>query len=403
MRVYPFMHSSHIAVCLIAWLVGVAWLYKLLEAARGLATVPNLLGPEYDVAPAGSPSVAVIVPARNEAASVAACLESLVNQDYGDLCVIGVDDRSTDQTGAIMDGLTHAHPARLEVLHVTTLPANWLGKTHAMALAARHAVATHHSDYLLFTDGDILFRHDAIRRSLAQALATQADHFVVLPTTIAKTCGEGMLLSYLQVIGLWAVRPWRVSDPKAMRDAIGVGAFNLIRTSVYQELGGFDAAPMEILEDLNLGHRVKRAGLRQRVATAPGMVCVHWAAGVFGLVNGMTKNLFAIFRFRPALLLAAATLTILFCIAPVAFLALPATRIPGLIGLASVAGLYVLSSRTSRISPMYAALFPISAALLVYSMLRSMLITVLRGGVTWRGTFYPLSELRKHAGLPFWQ
>jgi GT2 family glycosyltransferase len=397
------MHSSHIILSLIAWLIGVVWLYKLFEAARGLPTVPNLLEPEYDVAPAGNPSITVIVPARDEAANVAACLESLVDQDYDNLRVIGVDDRSTDQTGTIMDVLAGTHPDRLEVLHVTDLPANWLGKTHAMALAAQQAIATHTPDYLLFTDGDIVFRVDTIRRSLAHAVATQADHFVLLPTLTVKTRGEAMILSCLQVMSMWAVRLWRVADPRAKRDAVGVGAFNLIRTAVYRQLGGFDATPMEILEDLTLGRRVKHAGFRQRMAIAPGMVCVHWAAGVFGLLNGMTKNVFAVFRFRPVFLLAGAIGLALFCIAPVAFLALPATRIPALIGLVSVVGFYVLSSRITKISSYYAVLFPISAALLAYSMLRSMLITMFRGGVEWRGTFYKLSELRKHADHLFWQ
>lgn len=380
-----------------AWLIALAWLYKLLEAARGLATVPNLLGPEYDTTPAASPSLTIIVPVRNEAEDVAACLESLIHQDYANLRIIAVDDRSTDQTGAIMQTLARAHSGRLEVLTVTELPPNWLGKTHAMALAARTAIDAYQSEYLLFTDADILFQSDAIRRALAQAVATRADHFVLLPTTLVKTLGEGMLLSFLQVMSLWAIRPWRVADPRAKRDALGVGAFNLIRVSAYQQLGGFEVAAMEILEDLDLGRRVKAAGLRQRVATGPGMVCVHWAAGTLGIVTGMTKNLFAVFRFRMELLLAAAVSMTVFCIAPAAFLAFRGMRIPGLLILVSAVGLYALSSRTSRISPVYALTLPIAAAVVVYSMVRSMGVTLFRGGVTWRGTFYPLKELREHA------
>jgi glycosyltransferase involved in cell wall biosynthesis len=393
----PDMHLLSLALIVAAWLIAFAWLYKLLEAARGLATVPNLTAAAYDVAPAGSPSLAVIVPARNEAEDIAACLKSLLNQDYANLRIIAVDDRSTDGTGTIMGELALAHSDRLEVLTVTELPANWLGKTHAMALAARTAIETHQPDYLLFTDADILFRPDALRRALAQALATQADHFVLLPTTLVNTRGEGMLLSFLQVMSMWAIRVWRVEDPGAKRDALGVGAFNLMRTPVYQQLGGFEAAAMEILEDLELGQRVKRAGLRQRAATGPGMVCVHWAAGARGIVTGMTKNLFAVFRFRTELLLAAAGGMVLFCLAPIAFLALPGARVAGLLMAVSVVGLYALSSRTSRISPAYAPTLPVAAAVVVYSMLRSMGITLLRSGVTWRGTFYPLKELRQHA------
>jgi GT2 family glycosyltransferase len=391
------MHLLFLALNVAAWLIALAWLYKLLEAARGLATVPNLLAPEYDVTPTGSPSLTVIVPARNEAEDIAACLESLLNQDYANLQIIAVNDRSTDATGAIMQTLACSHSDRLEILTVEELPANWLGKTNAMAIAARNAIENHHPDYLLFTDADIVFRPDAIRRALAQAVATQADHFVLLPTTLVETVGEGMLLSFLQVMSMWAIRVWRVADPKAKRDALGVGAFNLLRTPVYQQIGGFDVAAMEILEDLELGKRVKQAGFRQRAATGPGLVSVHWAAGAQGIVTGMTKNLFAVFRFRMELLLAAAASMALFCIVPVAFLVLSGTRIAGILTAISAMGLYVLSSRTSRISPVFALTLPIAAVLVVYSMLRSMAITLFRGGVTWRGTFYPLKELREHA------
>jgi len=393
------MHILHLVVIVAAWLIAVAWVVKLAEAARGLASLPNLLDPQFDISPAERPLLAVIVPARNEAANVYACLESLVKQDYGNIRIIAVNDRSTDQTGPIMAKLASANGACLQVLTVAELPPNWLGKTHAMALAARMAIAAHSPDYLLFTDADILFRSDAIRRALAEAVAGRADHFVVLPTTLIKTPGEGMLLAYLQMMSMWAIRPWRVADPKALRDAIGVGAFNLIRTPVYQQLGGFDVTPMEILEDLALGLRVKRAGFRQRVATAPGVVCVHWAEGAQGIVAGMAKNLFAVFRFRPLLLLAAALWMVLFCIAPVAFIALRSTRLAGLISLAAAAALSLLWSRNSQISRLYALTFPIAAAVVVYSMLRSMAITLVVGGVSWRGTFYPLNELRKHASL----
>ena len=383
---------------LLAWLIALAWLWKAITAARGLPRIPNLLLPQYNLTPAGSPSITAIVPARNEADSIATCLESLINQDYPNLQIIAVDDRSTDSTGDLMDSLATQHPGKLRVIHIAELPAGWLGKTHAMSLAARHAIAIHKPDYLLFTDGDVLFRPEAIRRSLAQAIATQADHFVTLPTPIIKTLGEGMLLGYLQVMGLWATRPWRVANPRALRDAVGIGAFNLLRTSAYQQLGGFDVLRMEILEDLTLARRVKLAGLRQRVAIAPGMISLHWASGAIGVVNVMTKNLFAVFRFHVLLLLLACIWFILSCIAPTAFLALPATRLPAIITLASVSLLYILSNRHSLISPWYAAFFPISAALFVYSLLRSMFTTLKLGGVIWRGTFYPIAELRKNIG-----
>jgi glycosyltransferase involved in cell wall biosynthesis len=387
--------ALHCTLSLSAWLIALAWLWKALTSAIGLRRIPDLTAPAHNRTPPNRPSIAVIVPACNEEKNIGACLNSLLEQDYVDVHLIAVDDRSTDDTGAIMDALAANHPDKLTVLHITELPTGWIGKTHAMAYAARHAISLHHPAYLFFTDADILFRPDTLRLALAQAVATQADHFVILPTTIIKSAGEGMLLSYLQVMGLWAVRLWRVSDPTALRDAVGVGAFNLVRTPVYQELGGFETLRMQIVEDLALGARIKREGFRQRIATGPGLVSVHWASGVSGIVNGMTKNLFAILRYNPVIVLLSCLWITLFCMAPVAFLALPQTRTPAILTLASIAFLYFLSSRQSRVSPWNAVFFPLSASLIAYSILRSMLITLKQGGVTWRGTFYPLSELRK--------
>jgi len=387
-----------LAVEVIAWLTALAWLWKLAGAARGLPRIPNLFDPQHDETPSGSPTIVVIVPARNEAEEIAAALKSLLHQDYGNLHIIAVDDRSTDATGRIMDALALAHPDRLTALHVIELPPDWLGKTHAMALAARHADAITRPDYFLFTDGDVHFHPEAVRRSLAQAVATGADHFVTFPTPIIQSIGEGMMLGYLQIMGLWATRPWLAANPRNIRDSVGIGAFCLVRAEAYRQLGGFEALRMEILEDLNFARRIKQAGLRQRVAIAPGMVMLHWASGALGIVNVMTKNLFAVFGFSAALTLLTILWLALFCLAPLVWIFIPATVIPALLVFASIFGLYLLSRRHSRISPWYAVAFPAGAALFIYSLLRSSMTTLIKRGVTWRGTFYPLNTLKTHRG-----
>jgi GT2 family glycosyltransferase len=380
----------------LAWAIALLWVWKAVETFRGLPRVPNLLLPEFDVWPAGEPRVTVVVPARDEADDIAACLASLLAQDYQRLDIIAIDDRSSDGTGAIMDELAAREPRRLSVLHVAELPEGWLGKTHALAMGAQRAIAMQ-PDYLLFTDADVMFQPQAIRRALAQAVATQADHFVLVPTPILRTVGEAALLGFLQVMGLWAARSWRVADAKAKRDAIGIGSFNLLRTSAYLSLGGFEALRMQIVEDVTLARRVKEFGLRQRIAFAPGMVSLHWAAGAMGVVKGMTKNLFAVFAFRPAVLLGACVWFAVFCLGPFVGLGFSATRVPALITLAAIVVLYWLVRRMGGIPVWTALAFPFSAVLFLYSMVRSMVVALRAGGVTWRGTFYSLEELRRSA------
>jgi GT2 family glycosyltransferase len=360
-----------------------------------LPRIPNLLQAKFNRAPEGNPSIIVIVPARDEADALPSCLASLIAQDYRNLKIIAIDDRSTDATGTIMDALVVQHPERLRVLHVKRLPAGWLGKPHAMALAARDAIAVERPDYLLFTDADVIFQPEAIRRSLALAVETEADHFVTFPTPQVKTFGEGVLLGYLGVMGLWATRPWKAADPKAKRDFMGIGAFNLLRTTAYEELGGFESLRMEILEDLVLARKVKLTGLRQGVAIAPGMVSLHWAAGAIGVVKVMTKNLFAIFRFHLELVALVCVVLAILCLGPVVFFLVPSTRFAATFALTSIVALYIVSARHSKISPAYALFFPAGVVLFLFSLLRSVWITLRDGGVTWRGTFYPLAELRR--------
>ncbi len=381
-----------VALKVLLWLVALCWVPRVLAAQRGLPGIPDLLLPENDLTPAGAPTLTVIVPARDEEENVGACLESLLRQDYAGVRIIAVDDRSTDGTGEVMDRLAELHPEELDVMHIRELPGGWLGKTHAMATAARVAA----SDFLLFTDADVIFDPASLRRALANAVATQADHLVLIPTTIRRGWDEAALLGFFQIFGLWGVRPWKVGDPKAKRDAIGIGAFNLIRRTAYEQIGGFASFPMEIVEDLGLGRRVKWAGLRQRVAFGRGLVRVHWASGALGLVNVMTKNMFSVFNFHVWLVLLACGWLGVFAILPFASVFVPGLLAPALVAIVAIAYGYVLMSRPSGISAWNALLAPFAAGLFVYTLLRSMAITLRQGGVVWRGTFYSLAELRRH-------
>lgn len=375
---------------IIAWLLAVAWVTRTFAALRGLPTIPDLCLPAHDIVPTGAPTITVIVPARNEQQDIRACLESLLAQDYPTQ-IIAVDDRSTDTTGAIMDTLASN---RLTPIHIAELPPQWLGKTHAMAVAA----ATSNSDFLLFTDADILFAPSAIRRALAHAVAERADHLVLSPTLIIRRWDEAMILAFFQFCGLLSTPAWRIADPNS-KASIGMGSFNLIRSSAYRSIGGFESFPMEIAEDLGLGRRVKQARLAQRFVCGRNLTRVHWASGARGIVNGVTKNMFSVYGFRVWLSLASC-LALTTCILPFIAIWFRFLTIPSALAIAAMFLGYRAVSRITGLSPWNVLLEPFAAAALIYAMLRSIVTTLRQGGVIWRGTFYPLAELRKHT-TPF--
>lgn len=399
-----FLHG-HLLFAVFAWLIAAAWLSRVIPALWMLPRVPNLVHPTQASAgvaaePAPWPSVTVIVPAKDEAVAIEHSLRSLLSCDYPNLQVSAVDDRSTDATGRLMDAMAVSPEShgRLRVLHVKELPQGWLGKPHAMALAAEGAS----SDWLLFTDADVIFDSRAIRLAVHYAEHSHGDHMVLYPTLILRGVAEKMLIGFFQSVSALAGRPWKIADPKATRDYIGVGAFNLIRRPVYEALGGYAELRMEVLEDLRLGFRAKREGYAQRVAFGKDLVRIRWAESAWGILNNLTKNLYSTFRFRTSLLLAACVGMFVMCLTP--FVALFFPGAPQWAGIVTLVALLLLNLRYWRltdISPVYLALFPVATLLFIGTLLRSMILVLWRGGVLWRGTLYPLKELRRQAG-PLW-
>ena len=393
------MHYFH-------WIAGtilaLAWFSRIVDAAIGMPSVTDVSKPEWDRNPAGAagnlasgnPLVSIIVPARNEEKDIEQSLTRLLELDYDNYEVIAVNDRSTDRTGEIMESVA-VRPAahgRLRVLHHRELPAGWLGKTHAMWTATNEAKG----EWLLFTDADVQFKPDSVRRAMAYAEAERADHVVVFPQMIMKRPGEYMMIAFFQTMFVFGHRPWKVADPKT-KDHMGVGAFNLVRRSVYEAVGTYEALRMEVLDDMKLGKVVKNAGFAQRNVFGGDLISIRWADGAMGVVNNLTKNFFAVLSFQwPRTLIAAFGLAFLNLMPFLGvWLAHGWERLPYAVALASMFLIYLGMSRRSGVPAYYFVLHPISTALFIYTLLLSMSHALWNDGIIWRGTRYPLEELRK--------
>jgi glycosyltransferase involved in cell wall biosynthesis len=419
-------------------LLALAWFSRIIDAALGMPSVADVSRPEWDrnpVAAAGNPRVSIIVPARNEEATIERPLRQLLALDYDNYEVIAVNDRSTDGTGEIMDRVAAeerdqnqqhgqnphppakdagrmGHPVEihiaesshvsqktrdmghplLRVIHHQELPAGWMGKTHAMWTAANQAGG----EWLLFTDADVLFKPDALRRALAYAETESADHVVLFPRMIMKSPGEFMMIAFFQAMFMFGHRPWKVADPKA-KDHMGVGAFNLVRRSTYDAVGTYAALRMEVLDDMKLGKVIKNAGFRQRNVFGEDLISIRWAHGAMGVVNNLTKNFFAVLSFqwwRAAATVVAMAFLNLMPFAGV-FLAHGWARAPYGVALFGMFSIYVGMSLRSAVPFYYFALHPVSTVLFLYTLVKSTVLTLWDDGIMWRGTKYDLAELRK--------
>ena len=391
------------------WIAGIilalAWASRIVDAAIGMPSVADVSRPEWDrnpVSPSGNPRVSIIVPARNEEEIIEQALNTLLELDYDNYEVIAVNDRSTDRTGEIMERISHnltssAKNAKktappLRVIHHNELPAGWLGKTHAMWTAANQATG----DWLLFTDADVLFKPDSVRRALAYAEAEPADHVVLFPRMIMKRPGEYMMIAFFQTMFMFGHRPWKVADPST-DDHMGVGAFNLVRRRVYEAVGTYEALRMEVLDDMKLGKVVKKAGFAQRNVFGDDLISIRWAHGALGVVNNLTKNFFAVLSFQWWRTLISAFGLAFLNYGPFlgTWLAPGWARVPYAVALGSMFLIYIGMSWRSSVPPYYFLLHPLSTTLFIYTLLRSMFLTLWNDGIVWRGTKYPLEELRK--------
>ena len=386
------------------WISGVLlaliWLVPALQFALHFSEVADLTQPEWNPSQdAGLPSLTIVVPARNEEAEIEAALQSLLQLNYPQYQIVAVNDRSTDQTGAIMERLA-AEPSaagKLRTIHVNELPSGWLGKVHAMWLGSQgNAAQPTSSDWLLFTDADCVFHADTLRRAIHYATRTSTDHLVLFPTAHMKTLGERMMISFPQVMSTFAMRPWKVRDPQA-RDHIGVGAFNLIRRSAYNAIGTYENLRLEVVDDIKLGESIKKAGLRQDVVFGPDLVSLRWAVGAAGVVANLEKNLFAFLRFRISLVMAVCAVTFFLCVCPFlgVFLA-PAWAKAGFVAaVAMIALAYTLTGRYMGNSALLFLTCPVAALVFNFAALQSAFLALRDGAITWRGTKYSLTELKK--------
>ncbi len=402
------------------WITGsvlaLIWLSRVVDTSLGVRTLTNISSAEWDrkpATPAGNPRVAIIVPARNEENSIEQALQRLRALDYDNYEVIAINDRSTDRTGEIMNKVGSCSDGRprpsaseagaeldsgttpspqLKVVHIRELPPNWMGKAHAMWTAARQTDA----DWLLFTDADVMFRPDCLRRAIAYAEAERADHVVLLPRVLMKRPGEKMMVGFFQLLFVFGHRPWKVADPKA-KDHVGVGAFNLVRRSTYEAIGTYDRLRFEVVDDMKFGKVIKNSGFRQRVVLGDDLIAIRWALGARGVVNNLTKNFFAVMSFQVWRAVGGSVVLAILNLTPFlgAILVHGWARVPYLVTLTSMFALYAGLWRRDKIGPWYFFLHPVSTVLIIYTVLRSMCVTLWNGGVVWRGTFYPLEELRK--------
>ncbi|WP_240390598.1 glycosyltransferase [Bacillus sp. Y1] len=368
----------------------VVWLLIFVDAKIGLKRIDRL---ENEPASQDGPLVSIIVAARNEEKGVKESLQSQFSQSYGHLEWFLVNDRSTDTTPIIMNEMQSAYK-NVNVIHITTLPPGWLGKNHAMYVGAKQA----RGELLLFTDADVIFQKDAIAKAVHYFMEHELAHLTAAPNLRGQRLWLNSFIAFFMFGFSYFKRPWLANHPRS-KVGIGIGAFNLVRKDAYEKLGTHEVIKMRPDDDLMLGKKMKEMGFRHRIVTALTLLEVEWYSTLKEALIGLEKNTFAGLHYRISMVMFAIFGVFVSQVLP--FFTLFSFE-PILIYL-SIGNIFLLAliysmiiKRMTTYSPWMFLLFPFTAMLFIYSIIRASFLTFKRGGIIWRGTKYRLKDLRSN-------
>jgi glycosyltransferase involved in cell wall biosynthesis len=340
-------------------------------------------------APTCWPRVSVIMTARNEVQDVGNAVGSRLADDYPDLEVILVDDRSTDGTGR-MARRAAGNDRRFTLVRVDELPTGWLGKVHALQRGYEQATG----DWLLFSDGDVIVQPLTLRRAIGYCEQGGIDQLALVPSFQSGSfLTDGAWTVFLRGL-IVMVDPAKVRDPKS-KIVLGSGGFNLVRRSAYEMTEGFEHLRMETADDVALASLVKQAGGQVEMIDGSRHATLANYRSISELMRGIEKNgsTTATIPFPLFLLAFVALGAVLF--APFAALATGPgwLRVVGGVTLAVYTGseMYALWRNARTWAP--AVIWPLAYLIMAYGMIRSTWLAHRNGGVYWRDTFYSLAEL----------
>jgi glycosyltransferase involved in cell wall biosynthesis len=334
------------------------------------------------------PSLAIIIPVRNEEEDVENALQSVCNINYDNYRIIVVNDRSTDRTAEILEQFAKRYP-KVTLMTITDLPYGWLGKNNALYQGYKSST----EEWLLFTDADIKYHPDAINQAMGYALKNNLDNLAVIPKTRSRSELLNSVLATFYLMLMVYLRPWDSIKPNSEAH-IGIGAFSLVKRTAYEKAGTHEGVKLRPDDDVKLGYNIKKASLRQDVLSGVGSLNLEWYKNLRQFVDGLMKNTFATANYSVFL----ALFYIIACLSSLA-LPLPIMLIWGDITVRLLALVMVLSQIVYMIFAAsgkwwYALMVPFAGALMAYIFARSTYITLKQRGIYWRDSFYSLKMLK---------
>jgi chlorobactene glucosyltransferase len=338
------------------------------------------------------PPVTVIVPCRNESANIRACCQSVLDQDYPNLELTVVNDRSTDDTGSILDTIARSD-SRVRLIHIApgNLPEGWFGKNFAMHRAAQLSQA----DWLVFTDSDCLLSPAAVRIGVMIGVHRRFDMVSLIPRFVPRGFADRLMtpLGGLVTGAMYAMM--FANNARLPSVAFACGQYMAIRRSAYESVGGWASVRQYPSDDVEIARRLKSTGCRPRIGWGMDLVRSHMYDSWSTVWRGWGRNFIMASRGKPGRMILAIMFLVfcVFSIIPAAFCGVYAydSRWIALAGLhAATVTIAIFSTyRWAKSDGWLAFLWPVSAVLMLAIFARSLYLCLI-GSMDWRGVRYSL-------------
>lgn len=266
-------------IILLLWVCGALWV-------RGLRADDQMrIEPRPDEPPRpDAPRLAVFIAAHNEQERIGACLDRLRSQNYGNMRITVVNDRSDDTTGdQVRAVMTRDHRVRL--VEVDELPAGCIGKTHALAVAAVNVDA----DYLLFMDCDCRLAQGAIAAVMHKVVTEGLEFASLWPRLELRSLPERLLTPAISwVLGIWGLLSLKQGAANT-EVKLGNGQFMVLSRHAYRQVGGHAAVEAELAEDLMIASKVAALGLKRWAGLGEGLYVTSRDNGFASTCNSLTR------------------------------------------------------------------------------------------------------------------
>ncbi len=343
--------------------------------------------------PSKWPRLSVVIATCNDADTIEGAVETLLQQDYPDLEIILINDRSTDGTGQIIERVAR-RDNRIRTIHIQHLPPGWLGKVRALHVGTQNTSG----EWILYTDADVYFQQGALRKAIAFVLADHSDHLALLPIPRAPSFWLGVVLQVIGGVFILGTKAAQIGKPGS-KAFVGAGAFNIVRKAALDRTDGFTWLRMEVVDDVGLGLILQRSGAKSSFAITLQDVSFTWYPSLGAMFKGLEKNFFGVLAFYSIpRMITIIVLAWAYALAPLVAL-LYSPKIPFLLIVGLVAYFFLVAGAfwvkitfRQRLLPLL--FVQVGYVLTSLMLLRSGIMCTLRRGIIWRGTRYPIDELR---------